>query len=160
MISIARRLASTGSVVPAAIASRTAVRARKSRGASARSVALRCWLRELSARPSDSRTVGTPVIVTGTFRSATIRRTIASCCASFSPKYATSGCTISSSFNTTVATPSKWPGRNAPHRCPAMRPTRTVQSGGCGYITAGVGANTTSTPNRPHSARSASKGRG
>ena len=42
---------------------------------------------------------------------ATMRRMIASCCASFSPKYAPSGWTICSSFITTVATPRKCPGR-------------------------------------------------
>ncbi len=40
-------------------------------GASCRSPASRCWLRELIARPSASRTVGTPTMVTGTLKSAT-----------------------------------------------------------------------------------------
>ena len=61
-----------------------------------------------------SRTVGTPTISTGRPRSATIRRITASCWKSFSPNKATSGRTASSSLATTVATPSKWPGRASP----------------------------------------------
>ena len=47
-------------------------------------------------------------------RSATMRRITASCWKSFSPNSATSGRTASSSLATTVATPSKWPGRASP----------------------------------------------
>ena len=53
----------------------------------------------------------TPTISTGEPRSAAIRRITASCWKSFSPNRATSGATASSSLATTVATPSKWPGR-------------------------------------------------
>ena len=42
---------------------------------------------ELSATPSASRTVGTGTISTGRLKSATMRRTIATCCASLWPKY-------------------------------------------------------------------------
>ena len=45
-------------------------------------------LREDFAKPSSSRTMGTPIILTGKFKSKTILRIIANCCASFSPKYA------------------------------------------------------------------------
>ena len=55
-----------------------------------------------------------------------MRRITASCCQSFSPNTATSGCTWLNSLATTVATPSKWPGRKAPHS-PSPRPaTETV----------------------------------
>ena len=43
-----------------------------------------------------------------------MRRITASCWKSFSPNTATSGRTASNSLATTVATPSKWPGRAAP----------------------------------------------
>ena len=45
-------------------------------------------LREDFANPSCSRTIGTPIIFTGKFKSKTILRIMANCCASFSPKYA------------------------------------------------------------------------
>ena len=48
-------------------------------------------LRELIANPSDSRTVGTTRSVIGRFKSIIMRRMIATCCASFWPKNATSG---------------------------------------------------------------------
>ena len=58
--------------------------------------------------------IGAPTISAGMFRSVVSRRMIASCCQSFSPKMATSGKAISSNVVTTVATPSKGPGRDAP----------------------------------------------
>ena len=51
---------------------------------------------------------------TGKSRSRTIRRISSSCCASFWPKYAHRRPTRCSSLPTTVSTPSKWPGRDAP----------------------------------------------
>jgi hypothetical protein len=50
----------------------------------------------------------------GKRRSRTIRRMMRSCWASFSPKTATWGRTRLNSLATTVQTPSKWPGREAP----------------------------------------------
>ena len=52
----------------------------------ARSSAERRALREESASPSSSRTVGQTRISTGTARSRTICLTTAACCASFWPK--------------------------------------------------------------------------
>ena len=67
-------------------------------------------LREESASPSASRTVGTTSMRTGRSRSRTIRRRTATCCASFWPKNATSGATMLNSLQTTVQTPSKCAG--------------------------------------------------
>jgi len=53
------------------------------------------------ATPSGSRTSGQPTTATGRLRSAVMRRTTASCCASFRPKYAVHGPTIENSFATT-----------------------------------------------------------
>ena len=50
-----------------------------------------------------------------------MRRITASCCQSFSPNKAMSGRTWLNSLSTTVATPSKCPGRAAPHR-PSLTP--------------------------------------
>ncbi len=47
-------------------------------------------LREDNAKPNTSRTVGTPLIDVGIFKSTASRRMIVSCCQSFSPKNATS----------------------------------------------------------------------
>ena len=91
--------------------------ARDNTGAISRCAGVKCLFRELSARPSSSRTVATGRRRPECSDPATIRRMIASCCASFSPKYARSGWTIPNSFSTTVATPRKCPGRCAPHRC-------------------------------------------
>ena len=44
-----------------------------------------------------------------------------------------------SSFATTVATPAKWIGRDAPQRRSVMRPTVTVVIIGRGYISSTVG---------------------
>ena len=49
-------------------------------------------------------------------RSATMRRRTATWAASFWPKKARSGSAAMSSLATTVATPRKWPGRDAPSR--------------------------------------------
>ena len=54
-----------------------------------------------------------------------MRRITSSCCASFWPKYARSAPTRSNRIATTVATPSKWPGRAAPSSTWASLPTRT-----------------------------------
>src|SRR6185312_9794534 len=79
---------------------------RNARGsARARSAADRWTLRDESASPSASRTVGTTRISTGTFRSRTRFLITATCCASFWPKYARSGRTRLNSFRQTVATP-------------------------------------------------------
>ena len=60
-------------------------------------------------------------------RSRTIRLTTATCCASFWPKYATSGATMFSSLQTTVQTPAKCPGpRSAPSSTSESPPTLTV----------------------------------
>ena len=67
----------------------------------------RSRLRLESARPSGSRTTGQHRTSTGIDRSRTIRRITASCCASFSPKYAEHAPTVSNSLATTVATPRK-----------------------------------------------------
>jgi hypothetical protein len=75
-------------------------------------------LRLDSASPSGSRTVGCAAIRTGRSRSRTIRRTTSTCCASFAPKNATSGCTMFSSFDTTVVTPWKCSG---PRWAPSSR---------------------------------------
>ena len=84
-------------------------------------------MREESARPSGSRTVGITSILLGMSRSRTIRLTTATCCASFWPKYATSGETMFSSLQTTVQTPAKCPGpRSAPSRTSASPATETV----------------------------------
>src|SRR3954451_13620664 len=97
-------------VADAAAASSPRLSARARR----RSSGARRTLRLDSARPSGSRTVSTASTRTPSSRSRTSRRMTASCWASFSPKYATSGRMMVKSLVTTVATPSKWPGRCAP----------------------------------------------
>ena len=74
---------------------------------------------------------GLSSIWTGRFKSATILRTSASCCASFSPKTATSGLTRLNSLSTTVSTPSKNPGLKAPSRMSPIEPGRTVTICSC-----------------------------
>ena len=60
-------------------------------------------------------------------RSRTIRLTTATCCASFWPKYATSGATMLSSLLTTVQTPAKCAGpRSAPSKTSLSPVTWTV----------------------------------
>ena len=77
---------------------------------------------------------GHAAISTPRSKSAAIRRTSASCCASFSPKTATSGRTSWSSLTTTVSTPAKCPGRDSPSRIRPTGPGSTVTSWGRGYI--------------------------
>ena len=63
------------------------------------------------------------------------------------------------SFATTVATPSKCPGRDAPSQ-PSLTPrTETVVDGGSGhdgYISATLGTKTTSAPDSAQTSRSRS----
>ena len=82
-------------------------------------------LRELSASPSASRTVGRTRIRSSRSRSRAIRSTTAACWASFWPKYARSGRTALKSLRQIVATPRKWPGRAvALHACAQLRRPR------------------------------------
>ena len=112
------------------------------------------------ASPSGSLAMGTDRICTGRHRSVIIRRTRASCWASFSPNTAASGRVSWSSLSTTVSTPVKNPGRDAPSsRCPAG-PGSTVICCGSGYICAGSGVNTSAAPSSAHTARSSASGRG
>ena len=92
---------------------------------------------------------------TGTSRSRTIRSITAHCCASFRPKTARSGCTMLNSFSTTVATPSKCPGRRSPSSGFATAPTLTVVCAPGGYITSTGGRNRRSTLCLSSSARRA-----
>ena len=67
------------------------------------------------------------------------------------------------SFATTVATPSKWPGRDAPSQASLTPRTDTVvdgASGHDGYISGTLGTKTTSAPASAHTARSRSSVRG
>ncbi len=64
------------------------------------------------------------------------------------------------SLATTVATPSKCPGRCAPQRGPAVAPTRTRVSSPGGYIASAAGANTAEAPARSHFSASAASVRG
>ncbi len=70
---------------------------------------------------------------------------------------------MAKSLATTVATPSKWPGRDAPSH-PSLTPTtETVVATGvgqCGYISRTEGAKTRSTPASAHTSLSQSKVRG
>ena len=61
-------------------------------------------------------------------RSRAIWRMTITCWASFWPKYACSAPIRSNRIATTVATPSKWPGRAAPSSGRAIAPTETVVS--------------------------------
>jgi len=110
---------------PASSALNSTVAALRSSGPSRR-------LRLEHARPSDSRTVGHPTISTSRSRSATRRRTRASCWKSFSPKNARHRPLSDSSLVTTVATPVKWPGREAPSRRSARGSGSTLVSGSPG----------------------------
>ena len=56
------------------------------------------------------------------------------------------GPTIENSLATTVVTPSKWPGRLAPHSPSVSPATCTVVRAPLGYISSTAGANSTSTP--------------
>ena len=80
-------------VAERARAPRPASRVASARGQGERALALvrrEDALRDESARPSASRTVGSDASSSSRSRSRTIRRTRATCCASFWPKYATS----------------------------------------------------------------------
>ena len=113
------------------------------------------------ASPSGSRSVGTPATSTGRSRSRTKRRTTASCCASFSPRNSTSGCTTPSSLVTMTATPSKWLGREAPSKLSVSAPpTWTLVAKPSGYISSAVGAKTTATPASSRRRRSRASSRG
>ena len=96
-----------------------------STGARVRSLSKRYRLRDDSARPSASRTVGTPITRTGRCRSAAMRVTTCNCCQSFSPKKPNSAPTWPNSLATTVATPRKCPGRDAPSQ-PSAGPAATI----------------------------------
>ena len=63
------------------------------------------------------------------------------------------------SFATTVATPSKWPGRDAPSQASLTPRTDTVVDGAAGqdgYISSTLGTKTTSAPDSVHTCRSRS----
>ena len=66
------------------------------------------------ANPDCSLTVLTLIICIGYFKSATIFLTTINCCKSFSPKYALLGFTILNNNDTTVNTPPKKFGLEAP----------------------------------------------
>src|SRR5208282_4544625 len=117
------------------------------------------------------------IIFDGKFKSATMRLMMAACCQSFAPKTATSGSTRLKSLATTVVTPRKCVGRDAPSivqdkvssttqvlhlvgtaRCAARSSQRDDPA--CGYISLSLGVNTTSTPVSRHSFRSRLRSRG
>src|SRR6266545_4436262 len=150
-----------GSRSPPATRSAPARSARDRHSAAPRSSADRYTFRDDRARPSGSRTMGHPTTSTWNDRSRAIRWIRASCCASFSPRYAAAGPTAWNSLATTVATPRKWPGRMAPSSRPARGPGSTVTSGSpSGYISRPSGANTRSTPSARAIERSRSRSRG
>ncbi len=64
------------------------------------------------------------------------------------------------SFETTVSTPGKCPGRTAPSSSVPSAPGVTTVSAPSGYMSATPGVNTSSTPSSRQAARSASSGRG
>ena len=72
-------------------------------------------------------------------RSNVIRRMMASCWWSFSPKIATSGRTARNSLVTTVVTPRKWPGRKVPSIGSPSGPGSTWVWKPAGYMVAAVG---------------------
>jgi hypothetical protein len=100
------------------------------------------------------------MISTGRSRSLTIRRMMASCWKSFSPNTAVPQPLSMKSLSTTVQTPSKWPGRAAPHKVSASAVSVTVTERSGWYIASASGVNTRSTPAARQAARSASSGRG
>src|SRR5205823_2429723 len=114
------------------------------------------------ASPSGSRTVGQPTTETGNDRSAAMRRITASCCQSFSPKYASHGPAMLNSLATTVATPAKCVGRDAPSIAADTSATEIDVSVGVpnGYISSTLGCRITSTPADSHIKASRSKSRG
>src|SRR5580693_139124 len=112
------------------------------------------------ASPSGSRTIGQATISTGKFRSRTMRRTMATCAASFCPKKAASGSTMWNSLATTVVTPRKCPGRERPSSLPLSSSTVTQVIAPAGYISSTDGANSNSTPSFSNRSRSCPKSRG
>ena len=77
------------------------------------------------AKPSRSRTVGVTTMLTGKIKSSVICRMTAACCQSFAPNTATFGCTKLNSLATTVVTPRKCVGRDAPSIRLAKRDSTT-----------------------------------
>ena len=93
-------------------------------------------------------------------RSRAIFRSTATWAASFCPKNATSGWTISNSLLTTVATPRKCPGRDAPSSFPLSPSTSTNVFAPGGYISSTDGRKSSSTSSFSSSARSRGRSRG
>ena len=95
-------------------------------------------MRDESASPSASRTVGRTRSSISSARSRIRRRMTSTCWASFCPKYAWVGWTIVKSLRTIVATPRKCPGRCTPSRIepssrhldPRLEPGRVHLVGG------------------------------
>ena len=104
--------------------------------------------------------MGQPTTVTFMFKSATMRLMMASCWASFCPKKARCGCTMLKSFVTTVHTPRKCPGREAPHSesVSVSMTTKVLWAGA--YMSSTSGWKTTSTPWRSQMRASRSRSRG
>ena len=121
----------------------------------------RWTLRDDIARPSGSRTVGQVTTSVPIARSRAIWRMTMTCWASFCPKYARSAPTSPNRIATTVATPSKWPGRAAPSSGSGdrARPTRSCRSR-AGRPPRPAGAKTRSTPSASQMARSRASLRG
>ena len=86
--------------------------------------------------------------------------TTASCWKSFSPKSARHGPAMAKSLATTVATPAKCVGREAPSMDWLRPPTATVVRTGSGYISSCSGLKSRSTPAPSAFARSPSGSRG
>ena len=89
-----------------------------------------------------------------------MRLMTSACCASFWPKTATSGRTQLKSLDTTVQTPRKCPGRDAPQRRRESASSTTAVLASGAYISAAVGMKITSTPSASQSARSRPGSRG
>src|SRR5262249_4217358 len=127
-------------VAPPATASVAASSARGTQRAASRASVDSSRFRLDSARPSASRTVGTPTMSIPKSRSAVIRRITASCCQSFSPNSAQCGRTAWKSFVTTVVTPRKCPGRARPHSGSDTPAISTAEANPSGYMTPAPGA--------------------
>ena len=125
---------------PARLAvARRASAARQRGRARSRSSGERSALRDDSARPSASRTVGSDADLDRHAQGREpSRRTTATCCASFWPKYARCGRTRLKSFRQTVATPRKWPGRCSPSSMAPSCSTSTQVWKPGGYISSAV----------------------
>ncbi len=87
-------------------------------------------------------------------------RITASCWKSFSPKKAMSGMTWLKSLHTTVATPSKWPGREAPQKLALTPETAILLAKPSGYIASTVGAHSSEQPSLSSIAESSASWRG